>query len=167
MPPEPGVTGAGSDPHGDDYSYSESNPTYYEQVNGTELNQRWGTEDLNRNSQLDMQEDVYRITIDTDSGEYVAQTYLDGWKLYRISLNDLTVSAYGLPDWSFVEYARVWVRGRETETNIPMSRERPYLQERDYFYPAKRYQTFSSTNSKACRPHNEGSLRVFHVRVFS
>jgi hypothetical protein len=103
--------GSGSDPHGDNYSYSESNPTYYEQVNGTELNQRWDTEDLNRNTQLDTQEDVYRVTIDTDSEAHLAQTYLDGWKLYRISLSDPTVFPYGLPDWSFVEYARVWVSG--------------------------------------------------------
>ncbi len=103
--------GEGSDPAGDNYSYNESNPTHYERVNGTEGNQRWDTEDLNQNSQLDTQEEFFRITVDTESSEHLAQTYLDGWKLYRVSLKDPGVLQYGFPDWSFVEYVRVWVSG--------------------------------------------------------
>jgi hypothetical protein len=109
--------GPGSDPAGDNYSYTESNPTYYERVNGTEGNQRWDTEDLNQNSQLDTQEEFFRITIDTESSEYLAQTYLDGWRLYRVSLDDPAVIEYGFPDWSFVEFARVWASGENDRTD--------------------------------------------------
>ncbi len=109
--------GQGSDPAGDNYSYNESNPTYYEGVNGTEGNQRWDTEDLNQNSQLDTQEGFFRITIDTESPQFLAQTYLDGWRLYRVSLSDPIVDEYGFPDWSFVEYVRVWLSGQNHRTD--------------------------------------------------
>jgi hypothetical protein len=103
--------GEGADPAGDNYWYSEADPMNYEKVNGMEGNQQFDTEDLNANGRLDVNEEFFRITIDTGSPTYLVQDLLDGWRLYRVSLDDPGITITGSPDWSRIESVRVWVSG--------------------------------------------------------
>jgi cell surface protein SprA len=108
----------------DDYKYSQSD---YSQINGTENNQNDGitrypnTEDINGNSSLDTNNDYYEFTFSLDKTGSDT-TYIGGkggqhggeyWYLYRIPLNKPS-RVVGQPNWSRVEYIRLWMDGLTT-----------------------------------------------------
>ncbi len=115
----------------DDWSY-ESGGNDYSRINGTEGNRNDGTviypdtEDLNRNSDVDLNNDyfsysfsLYKDHADTaliaggEGNEY-------GWRMYRVPLAkpDTTV---GTPDWSRIEFIRVWVDSADTEISLSIA----------------------------------------------
>ncbi len=105
----------------DDWSYT-SRSNNYDNINGTEGNRNDGsiiypdTEDLNRNSDVDLQNDYYEFTfrLEKDHADTVliaggkGNEY--GWRLYRIPL-DKPTRVVGNPDWSRIEFSRIWVDG--------------------------------------------------------
>jgi hypothetical protein len=107
----------------DDYKYDQYNNS---QINGTENNQNDGitrypnTEDINGNSSLDTNNDYNEFTFSLDKTSQDT-VYIGGkggqnshdkkfWYLYRIPLNKPS-KVVGQPDWSRVEYIRLWMDG--------------------------------------------------------
>jgi len=110
---EAGYTGAaGNDPRGDDYHYDPNNPTDYSGINGTELNARVDTEDLDLNCRLDTVNSYFEATVDLSDAAYVAvdvardyagtpvviaAQHTNGWRLFRIPLDSPAFASYGVP----------------------------------------------------------------------
>ncbi|MBN1541532.1 cell surface protein SprA, partial [candidate division KSB1 bacterium] len=115
----------------DDWKYDSSvRPINYDRVNGTEGNANdYGgrypdTEDLNRNGQLDQNNDYFEYSFSLDKNSPDAERYLVGglglspdedygWRQYRIPLDEFT-SKVGNPTLSLVKYVRIWMDGFET-----------------------------------------------------
>ena len=72
------------------------------------------SEDVNRNGDVDLNNDYYEFSfsLDTTSQDTVfiagGKGNQYGWRLYRIPL-DLPSKIVGQPDWSRIEFARIWV----------------------------------------------------------
>ena len=109
----------------DDWNYTTGGYDY-SKINGTEGNEndpggRYpDTEDFNSNGSLDMQNNFFRATFslakDHADTSWIAggQENTKGWRMYRIPLNEF--DAIGVPDWSRIEYARVWIDSSEAFT---------------------------------------------------
>lgn len=94
--------------------------TDYSMINGTRGNGTGtkvdgtripDTEDLDSDGGVDLRNEYFQFSIDLGndavSGDYkVSGPNKNGWKLYRIPLNDFI--PIGNPDWSQIEYARLW-----------------------------------------------------------
>jgi hypothetical protein len=125
------TTAGPSDPEGDDYHgtderFKEIDPRRYRYTNGTEgnrlVNPNPDTEDLNGNFQLDLAEDYIEYTIGLADGD---TTYLatdvgrdypgvasdNGWRRYRIPLNDARAVRFGSPNLTLARHVRLWVEG--------------------------------------------------------
>jgi len=107
----------------DDWQYSEAGSDY-RLINGTEGNRNDGTqipnsEDLNHNSAVDLNNDYFEYTFSLakdhpDTALIAGQkTNPSGWRLYRIPLRAPTF-VRGTPDWSRIEFVRIWVDSLET-----------------------------------------------------
>lgn len=131
------VTAGSSDPEGDDFHNTDDNaakdeidPRRYRFTNGIENNRIGGnpnpdTEDLNFNGILETREDYFEYTIDLgDATSPYLQTDVqrdypgnpnvtpdNGWRRYRIPLNDSLRVAFGLPDLTLAQHVRVWIEG--------------------------------------------------------
>ncbi|RKY81732.1 hypothetical protein DRQ07_03265, partial [candidate division KSB1 bacterium] len=114
----------------DDWSY-ESGSWDYEHINGTEGNRKDGaqipnTEDLNHNSAVDLNNDYFEFTfsLEKDHPDTVLisgqKNNPAGWRLYRIPLRSPTF-VKGSPDWSRIEFVRVWIDSLETETSFEIA----------------------------------------------
>jgi len=111
----------------DDWNYSTGGYDY-SQINGTEGNEndpggRYpDSEDFNNNGSLDMQNNFFRATFSLAKNHpdtaWIAggQENESGWRMYRIPLNKF--EALGVPDWSRIEYARVWLDSCEAFTSL-------------------------------------------------
>jgi len=119
---EEGATDANPDPHGDDYDSRYINDRY-EKINGTENNQYYDTEDLDRSGQLDQLNAYYSFVIDLSDSAVVdirerypgydgftGEHENDSWRLYRIKLSDaVPVEPTGAePQIDQVRHMRVW-----------------------------------------------------------
>jgi len=105
----------------DDWHYAAGNAN-----NGTEGNANGAegrfpdTEDLNQNGDVDLRNSYfeYSFSLDKTSPDtvYIAggQNNPYGWRLYRIPLSKVT-KIVGNPQWSLIEYVRIWVDGFSTE----------------------------------------------------
>ncbi len=127
---EPGYTGPGSDPRGDDFGYSNdpAKASDYSKINGTEGNAGIDTEDLDLNCNLDLVNSYFEATVDLSDTAYVAvdvardypgNSYVgpdNGWRLFRIPV--AAFMAYGTPDWSSIRHERVWIDGMTGPTRI-------------------------------------------------
>jgi cell surface protein SprA len=96
----------------------------YSRINGTENSKNDGsliypnTEDLNDNGDVDLNNDFFRYSINLDKDpanpdtKYIVgnQDNVSGWRLYQIPLNT-PASVVGQPQWSRIEYARIWIDG--------------------------------------------------------
>jgi hypothetical protein len=97
----------------DDWNKNEVNGEY-PYINRTEGNNRLDTEDLNRNSILDMSNHYaqYKIQLDESSPYYVSTTGLKSWNLYRIPMHEFEVandvSSADDIDLSRINFARMW-----------------------------------------------------------
>ena len=135
------MTSSSSDPEGDDFETPGSNSTFKEEIdarrylrtNGTEkdknLNPYPETEDFNLNGNLDTDENYFEYTIDLgdDAGRYLvtdlqqlrnsaepgysAVSIDNGWRRYRIPVNDSLRIQFGVPDLSIAQHVRVWLDG--------------------------------------------------------
>jgi cell surface protein SprA len=103
----------------DNWSY-QNNSTNYDRINGTEDNMNDGqlrypdTEDLNRNGNVDLNNDFYSFSFMLDKTHadtiYIAgqKNNEKGWRLYRIPLDEPD-NIVGNPDWSRIEAVRIWI----------------------------------------------------------
>jgi cell surface protein SprA len=111
----------------DDWFY-ESMSGDYRKINGTEGNRNDGTiitpdsEDLNRNSDVDLNNNFFRFTFSLEKN-HADTTYIAGgegnpygWRMYRIPLDKPAI--YNNPDWSRVEFTRIWVDSVDQESMI-------------------------------------------------
>ncbi|MEO0281327.1 MAG: hypothetical protein ABIN05_03135 [candidate division WOR-3 bacterium] len=102
----------------DDYYYSLSQQYYYDKINGTENNNLFDTEDLDRDGSLNTRDDYYRFTINLNSDEnLVYKNPITNWKLYRIPIQSNSVEKIGNPDLKYIKYARLYwygVSGNDT-----------------------------------------------------
>lgn len=112
------------DPAGDDYAPPSSG---YGRVNGTEnngKNQEIGiypdTDDLNRNNVLDKTNSYFEYELNLDTTSSNTQRVgggTNGWYQYRIPLTQFR-NKVGTPDFSLIEYARLWFTGFERDMQI-------------------------------------------------
>lgn len=111
----------------DDYE-APSEPTtataeQWSKINGTEGNRVWDTEDLNANGFLDSQNDFFEFTIDLADTTYLVtdvsrdfvlpagEALTNGWRRYRIPLNDVSVDTVNAPQWQTIRHARLLLSG--------------------------------------------------------
>jgi hypothetical protein len=120
-----------SDLAGDDYEspsdqYEEIDPRRWLRSNGTEGNRVVqpypDTEDLNFNNLLETQEGYFEYTIDlndADTRYLVTDVYSDyphvradnGWRLYRIPIDDAERLEFGVSNLALCRHVRVWIDG--------------------------------------------------------
>lgn len=140
------------DPEGDDWktlidNYSSSvDPRRYLFTNGTQGNRTAypipDTEDLNLNEQPDTTEAYFQYTIDLgaqDSPYLITDIVRDfpgvagvdstrnGWRRYRIPLNDSLRVRFGFPDLTIAQHVRVWVEGMQRSEATAAATQRPLL----------------------------------------
>ena len=118
----------------DDWKYSEGGAYYSDagNITGTENNRNDGmviypnSEDINRNGDVDLNNDFYEFSfsLDTTSQDTVfiagGKGNPNGWRLYRIPL-DLPTKVVGQPDWSRIEFARIWVDSVDQYTRLSIA----------------------------------------------
>jgi len=116
------------DPNGDNWCYNKDDcldVNYYKQYNGTEGNADLGrypdTEDLDRDYNLDINNNYFTVTIDAQSDDYTDYIPSTNWKLFRILLNDFNTVGDGDITWSDVRSLRLWVDGLNTSYNYENS----------------------------------------------
>lgn len=113
----------------DDFSYKpgEEYSNFFMKNCGTENSRNSATlkipdsEDLNRNSTLDLTNSFfsYKFSLENTSPDTsLIDGYGDnGWRKYQLSLNE-TDTVVGNPQWSRIEYIRIWVDSVNTNTDI-------------------------------------------------
>jgi cell surface protein SprA len=113
-----------ADPAGDDYSYTATGD--YRFVDGTENNKNSeigrypDADDLNRNNVLDKSNSYFEYELNLDTTVANPQRVGGGskqWYQYRIPLTQYK-NKIGSPDFSLIEYARLWFTGFDKETKI-------------------------------------------------
>ena len=142
------TTAGPADPEGDDYNtfdetYQDLDPRRYRYTNGTEGNKQRNptpdTEDLNLNQILDTQEDYLEYTIDLGDTTYVVtdvqrESQLghfppvasdNGWRRYRIPLNDVRAVKFGNPNLTLARQVRVWLQGVNDVDPLPVGETKP------------------------------------------
>ncbi|MBE0432668.1 hypothetical protein IBX73_04275, partial [candidate division WOR-3 bacterium] len=108
-----GIFGRDSDNvPGDDGNDDYVDGDYTGGINGTEGNNMWDTEDLDRNGILNVDNIYYSYTFDLDSTRFLVENagLQEGWKMFRIPIQDslATDTVLGVPDWRSIRYVRVW-----------------------------------------------------------
>jgi hypothetical protein len=109
-----------------DQPLNDLDPRRYIRTNGTEDNHLRvpipDTEDLSNDGILDTREDYYEYTLDLGDA---ASPYLltdvrtafsgvaedNGWRRYRIPMDDVARLAFGSPNLAMAQHVRVWVEG--------------------------------------------------------
>lgn len=114
------------DPDGDKYSPDVESNDPAASINGTEGNNKYvdgqtgtffDTEDLNKNSTLDVTDNFDRFSIRLGGRNRTPFQYLrNGWRLYRIPLTDTLYRAGKGADWASLGYARVVYTGLRPST---------------------------------------------------
>lgn len=118
----------------DGWTYTEGGEYYSNNgtINGTENNKNDGvaiypnTEDINQNGDVDLNNDYFEFSFSLDTTS--ADTALiaggkeneKGWRLYRLPLNT-PARMVGNPDWSRVEFARIWVDSVRNHATISIA----------------------------------------------
>ena len=123
---------AGDDYHAPAAGYTEIDPRRWIRSNGTERNLRvWprpDSEDLDLDNVLDTEESYFEYTIDlsdTSRRYLVSDVYAEfagkavphpprsdnGWRRYRIPIDDAARVSFGAPDLIRARHVRIWVDG--------------------------------------------------------
>jgi cell surface protein SprA len=100
----------------------------YSRINGTENSEASSqyiypnSEDMNGNGDVDLNNDYYEFSFNIEKhsagDSLISGGKPDGWRLYRIPLNNPTKTV-GQPQWSRIEFVRLWVDGvRDPSTLI-------------------------------------------------
>lgn len=108
----------------DDYHYDPARPYDYSGVNGTEVNDRLDTEDLDEYGWLNEARNYCRFSISLADTIFLERKREDtGWKLYKIPLRDSSSvdTALGTLDWQKVRYARLWITGFDAVDSIEIA----------------------------------------------
>ena len=146
------ITASGDDPEGDDWKsinddYSSAmDPRRYLYFNGTERSKDAfpipDTEDMIPNDLPDTTERYFEYTIDladSNSAYLVTDVLKDfanepqvdptknGWRRYRIPLNDSLRVRFGFPDLTIAQHVRLWVDGLTTDEHTTATNLRPML----------------------------------------
>ncbi|TET79915.1 MAG: hypothetical protein E3J41_00645 [Candidatus Cloacimonadota bacterium] len=98
----------------DDYPQHAITKSDYRKLNGTENNARLDTEDLDRDGALNTNSRYieYTISLENPDSIYVAEEHANGWRLFRIPLDDTIIGTkIGVMDWEYVKYVRLWIDG--------------------------------------------------------
>lgn len=127
------------DPAGDDYMFADDTDDYsgtiadriqrFRHLNGTEVNQRLDTENLDNGSTLDQLNDYLELSLELSSDEFtvidVQRDYAgslpdadNGWRLLRVPLNHPSVQRVGFPDLNTVKHMRLWFDGFSDTTEF-------------------------------------------------
>jgi hypothetical protein len=132
---------------------SALDPRRYLSTNGTENNRTAfpipDTEDLNLNENPDTTEAYFEYTIDLAdaSSPYlvtdvvrdfrgavppeepyvVPDSTRNGWRRYRIPLNDSLRVRFGFPDLTIAQHVRVWIEGLQKDEGTTAASQRPML----------------------------------------
>ncbi|OGC90137.1 MAG: cell surface protein SprA, partial [candidate division Zixibacteria bacterium RBG_16_48_11] len=118
------------DPNQDDWYYNSNDPDNVEHINGTENNaddpdrgRIPDTEDINHNQSLDLINSYFSFAIELDDSTYsVPGTENNGWRLYRIPLQDSSIyQVVGSPDWNDINFARLSLSGVDSTTVISIA----------------------------------------------
>ncbi len=93
----------------------------YPNINGTEGNRILDTEDLDGNGVLNQLDRYFSYAVSLRDSTYLENVNHDGWRLYRIPLNDpnayqsVNSSAAGVPpSLKKISYGRIWLETDET-----------------------------------------------------
>ncbi|MFA6541401.1 MAG: cell surface protein SprA, partial [Bacteroidota bacterium] len=114
------------DPAGDNWMYSLSD---FHAIDGTEKNAtseigRYpDTEDLNRNNVIDRANNYYEYELNLDTTANNPQCVgggNKGWYQYRIPIINFN-NKIGTPDFSLIEFARVWFTGHQDEVELRLA----------------------------------------------
>lgn len=99
----------------------------YSRINGTENSEASSqyiypnSEDLNGNGDVDPNNDYYEFSFNIEKNSpgdsLISGGKPDGWRLYRIPLNNPT-KVVGQPQWSRIEFVRLWVDGVRDPSNL-------------------------------------------------
>lgn len=123
------VTETGGDPSRDNYSWVQGSSNY-SGFNGSELNatnlteaKRIDTEDLNNNGNLDLINNYFEYVIPLDSNSFKNHPFIAGggnagWYQFIIPLDEWQRTVGGSPTLTNIQYARIWFKGFETQTQI-------------------------------------------------
>ena len=119
---EPGYNAnTNTDPNGDDFHYVTGSDNY-DKINGTEGNNKLDTEDLDANGQLDQYNGYFEYSINFADTTYLVDELKNGWRLYRIPLQDtFSYNVRGndrMPTFLDVKYARIWFEKSSPDTSI-------------------------------------------------
>ncbi len=124
-----------NDPAGDDYiaasngDYSHVNGTENNFVDKSETGYNPDTDDLNRNNVLDKTNSYFEYQLNLDTSKTASGSYANpqlvggganGWYQYRIPLIQWK-NKVGSPDFSLVEYARMWFTGFTSEIHLAIA----------------------------------------------
>jgi hypothetical protein len=118
-----------SDPHGDDWIYSSSDPYNYDHINGTEgngkdpgTNGRPDTEDLNGDGNLNTNNNYYSYTIDiaNRNQEFIVPNSENarGWYTVRIPFTSVFADSVGGPSRANITMVRLWMDGVTADTGV-------------------------------------------------
>lgn len=147
-----------NDPEGDDFdrpndAFKDLDPRKWRRANGSEDNKNFipipDTEDLNLNNALDEAQNYFEYTIDLGDTSATARylvtdifrsfvTYANdgasvppdnGWRRYRIPIQDSLRVRFGSPDLALARHVRVWIEGVVETDPPPLSADdgRPFL----------------------------------------
>ena len=115
----------------DNWSYTNLSRDY-SHINGTENSKDDGsaiypnTEDINGNGDVDLNNNYFEFTFSLEKDNpdtiYIAGNKGNryGWRLYRIPLNKPSL-VVGNPDWSRIEFARIWVDSVDQRTQLSIA----------------------------------------------
>jgi hypothetical protein len=143
------VTASSSDPEGDDWGTvtdfpSVLDPRGYVATNGSERSKDAfpipDTEDMNLDEKPDTTEAYFQYTIDlgardspylvTDvlrdfASEPTVDSTRNGWRRYRIPLNDSLRVRFGFPDLTIAQHVRIWFEGLTRDERTSAASYRP------------------------------------------
>ena len=114
----------------DNWQYEAGGDPFY--INGTENNKKDGmaiypnTEDINNNGDVDLNNDYFEYVFSLEENHpdtvYIAggRGNPKGWLLYRIPL-DRPTKVVGTPDWSRIEYVRIWIDDMDQPTALSIA----------------------------------------------
>lgn len=97
-----------NDDGNDDYQRED----YTGRINGTENNNLWDTEDIDRNGFVNEKDWYYSYSINLDSIRFLVENagLKPGWKMFRVPIKDSLIrdTTVGQVDWHNIRYVRVW-----------------------------------------------------------
>lgn len=107
----------------DDYPVGNPNPDNWQELNGTEGNLRFDTEDLNGDGTLGRSNDYYAFEFDlTKPDNSPVPRYPGNWQHFVLAITDTSkFQKVSNPDWKRTIYARIWMTGFPREDSVSIA----------------------------------------------